>query len=72
MDEESQLTPLCIAVLMEKGIIVGIDHEPVIRKSLDFALYRMSTNVSPSSVPICRTEKLSRHTSSFTTFFAII
>ncbi|PWN53330.1 RIC1-domain-containing protein [Violaceomyces palustris] len=34
--------PLC--VLLEKGIVIGIEPEATLRKSLDFAIYRTSTN----------------------------
>lgn len=30
---------------MDKGIIVGIDLETSLRRTLDFALFRISTNV---------------------------
>ncbi|KDE04043.1 hypothetical protein MVLG_05482 [Microbotryum lychnidis-dioicae p1A1 Lamole] len=33
-----------LAVLMEKGIIVGIDQETSLRKTLDFALFRIITS----------------------------
>ncbi|SCZ92024.1 BZ3500_MvSof-1268-A1-R1_Chr5-3g08288 [Microbotryum saponariae] len=35
---------MLIAVLMEKGIIVGIDQETSLRKTLDFALFRIITS----------------------------
>jgi hypothetical protein len=33
-------------VLMDKGIIVGVSHEISLRRSLDFSLFRIATNVS--------------------------
>lgn len=42
-DAESPLAP---AVLMEKGIIVGVEHEISYRRSLDFAIFRLITTVS--------------------------
>ncbi len=47
--EESVSLPLDfypLAVLMEKGIIIGADPETSLRKSLDFVTFRNSTNVS--------------------------
>ena len=41
--------PLC--VLMEKGIIIGVDPETSLRKSLDFVTFRSSTNVSETNEP---------------------
>jgi hypothetical protein len=35
-----------LAVLMEKGIVVGVDQEINLRKSLDFAIFRILTTVS--------------------------
>lgn len=37
-----------IAVLMEKGIVVGVSQETSLRRSLDFAMFRMITTVSRS------------------------
>lgn len=36
------------AVLMEKGIVVGVDQEINLRRTLDFALFRIITTVSSS------------------------
>ncbi|KAH9821094.1 RIC1-domain-containing protein [Melampsora americana] len=33
-----------LAVLMDKGIIIGVEHETSIRKSFDFAMFRITTN----------------------------
>lgn len=30
---------------MDKGIIVGVEHETSFRRSLDFAIFRLATNV---------------------------
>ncbi|POW00251.1 hypothetical protein PSHT_13140 [Puccinia striiformis] len=35
-----------LSVLMDKGIFIGIEQETVIKKSLNFALFRIVTNVS--------------------------
>lgn len=35
-----------VAVLMDKGIVVGVEHETSYRRSLDFAIFRLITNVS--------------------------
>lgn len=40
-----------LAVLMDKGIIVGIDHETSLRRSLDFAIFRIITSVSSVLYP---------------------
>ena len=51
--------PLC--VLMEKGIIIGVDPEISLRKTLDFATFRSSTNVSPATAYIIGKETLTRN-----------
>ncbi|KAG0145186.1 hypothetical protein CROQUDRAFT_658980 [Cronartium quercuum f. sp. fusiforme G11] len=33
-----------LSVLMDKGIIIGVEHETSIRKSFDFAMFRIATN----------------------------
>ena len=43
------LTRRGIAVLMDKGIIVGIDQETSLRRSLNFAIFRIITSVRPPS-----------------------
>lgn len=40
------------AVLMDKGIIVGVDQETSLRRSLDFALFRIITTVRPLLAPL--------------------
>lgn len=37
------------AVLMDKGIIVGVDQETSLRRNLDFAIFRIITTVIVSS-----------------------
>ena len=40
------LTPLApAAVLMDKGIVVGVDQEISLRRNLDFAIFRIVTTV---------------------------
>lgn len=34
------------AVLMDKGIIIGAEHEAATRKNLPFVMFRHATNVS--------------------------
>ncbi|GAA5879805.1 hypothetical protein JCM8547_005190 [Rhodosporidiobolus lusitaniae] len=43
-----------LAVLMEKGIIVGVDQETSLRKSLDFAIFRIITTTHLFLPPILR------------------
>ena len=43
-----------VAVLMDKGIIVGVDQETSLRRSLDFALFRIITTVRPLVTPLSR------------------
>ena len=37
---------------MDKGIIVGVDQETSLRRSLDFALFRIITTVRPLPAPL--------------------
>jgi hypothetical protein len=68
---------LHLAVLMDKGIIVGIDHETSLRKSLDFAIFRIITNVShvhwipssPAVLSIWNSGRRDRPTCSCTTSY---
>lgn len=34
-----------LSVLMDKGILIGVDHEASLRSSLPFVIYRIHTNV---------------------------
>ncbi|GAA5973403.1 hypothetical protein JCM11641_003115 [Rhodosporidiobolus odoratus] len=43
-----------LAVLMDKGIIVGVDQETSLRKSLDFAIFRIITTTHLFLPPILR------------------
>lgn len=41
------------AVLMDKGIIIGVEHESAVRLSLPFVMFRIVTSVrQPLSEPI--------------------
>lgn len=40
------ITTYIEAVLMDKGIIIGAEHEVVTRHNLPFAMFRYTTNVS--------------------------
>lgn len=42
------------AVLMDKGIIVGVDQETSLRRSLDFAIFRIITTVRSSVCALLR------------------
>lgn len=44
---------LFAAVLMDKGIIVGVDQETSLRRSLDFAIFRIITTVRCPLLPAC-------------------
>lgn len=44
---------LSSAVLMDKGIVVGVDQEISLRRNLDFAIFRLVTTVGPPS-PLLR------------------
>lgn len=35
------------AVLMDKGVVIGVEHETATRSSLDFAMFRIQTSVRP-------------------------
>lgn len=39
---------------MDKGIIIGVDEETSLRRSLDFALFRIITTVSRPPLPLSR------------------
>ncbi|BGP18933.1 hypothetical protein JCM10213_005480 [Rhodosporidiobolus nylandii] len=43
-----------LAVLMDKGIIVGVDQETSLRKSLDFAIFRIITTTHLFLPPVLR------------------
>ena len=36
---------VCTAVLMDKGIIIGVEYEAAIRSNLPFVLFRHATSV---------------------------
>lgn len=61
-----------VAVLMDKGIVIGVEHEAATRSNLPFVMFRHVTSVS---VPYNNNESSTlityRHTSSYTTSFAI-
>jgi hypothetical protein len=42
---DADISSLRAAVLMDKGIIVGVDQETSLRRSLDFAIFRIITTV---------------------------
>lgn len=37
---------------MDKGIIIGVEHELAVRSNLPFVLFRHSTSVSQMGVPV--------------------
>lgn len=39
---------LCTAVLMDKGIIIGVEHEAATRMNLPFVMFRHVTSVRGS------------------------
>ena len=41
---------LALACLMDKGIIIGVEHETAVRHNLPFVLFRQMTSVRCSSV----------------------
>ena len=47
--DDIPLSWFCVAVLMDKGIIIGAEHEAATRSNLPFVMFRHATSVSPSA-----------------------
>lgn len=58
-----------VAVLMDKGIIIGVEHEVATRMTLPFVMFRHNTSVRRSTEPIDSPTQLipNRHIFSFIT-----
>lgn len=46
IDRDPDIADRTLAVLMDKGIIIGAEQEVLVRSSLSFAIFRLTTNVS--------------------------